>query len=1448
MEKRFKLTVVMLLMMVMLSIVLTTGVFAATETAGKTATEEIGVAYRGHVQNQGNMPKPEGTMVVGPDALGTRGQGLRVEGFWIKLTGDVPEGAGIVYAVHVENEGWMGSVKNGVFAGTTGESQRVEAIKISLVNLPGYSVYYRGHVENRGDIPQAEGEWGWVKDGEELGTTGSGLRLEELQVKIVKTTDLSAYNEALTLVKEADYTPESWKTYQASVKANAVKMGDQQTKVDLATKAIKDAQQKLVAVTKITVYDKAGTFGPKIGLDVIDQDVTIDVTGVVLQNLHIKGNLIIGEGVGEGDVTLNNITVDGETFVRGGGKNSIHINGGDYNKITIQQTSSGQVRIVATDADGLEVVVSEDAGGEDIILEGAFENVQIDAPDVKISTQGETTIKEMVVATGATGSEITLDEKTTVNNMDLNASVDMKGEGTIEKANVNSDGVTFEQAPVKETVAPEVTVPPVVTPPTPPLPPTPPPTPTPTPEPDPPTPPTPPAGPTAEELVLAQFNNATSSEAFVALLNTNALGLDLTGYATLDAIGKNLVGVVLLQVDTFANKAVVQTAVKDAIANAKVDVEARAYMAALEAYAPTFEISEKSIKVTYPNNLTAEQKRILQGLYSDILISFANPLKDGEELELTAHGKTTTLSKDDFNGNEVSLSKLLDITLGAENLVSNNQVEFTITLKDISLIEDHTLVIYPCTTRNSEEFFKASMNGASINISPWFETYEAYSKSVALSSGKSNFNIVHNGGLSAIVQTRLADCHVDTMLSLSRPLEEGELIKVNIDGKIFELTNQIVTAANGNRIRLSELPGVNINDLPLAASHIGSSQIAILEKAVDMPLMFNVQLALTKGDKSPVYVDDDGIALEVFPNAIDHYTNGITLSLDDNKILLDYTGVAALSNEDNETLKDYDADVIIYLNRPLATGEVLKIEALGREVEVNAETQLDGDHTRLRLSGLLSLTLAELQLAIEQNNSFGIALTGSGLISDLFVSANPSLANVNDDHLIQLEILRGMYVKRACIDAYLDSMTVWAYNKKFTITYAGDLTTEENDGIAGYYADEWLYPDRPLTDNETLTLLVDGDEINLDKDNFNIYGIRLSELMQKNRTNEDLASEKSGDYVITVGDYNLDSDIGLIVQPMLEKPDVWPRILTEKTMVLILPADYIGAYTNSVIVNGDFSGAAFTVTYLGGLSQSHQESLADYYSDAIITLDRKLEVGETMTVSAFNQTINVDSTTVTENDGKEIRLSDLLGIELGEAQRAALQTGSFDVTITDRQLNSNLNIVAEAVLVKNDGSILRINKSAYLTVGKILPIQYQTFVDTIGWQDWFSSGQLAGTLGQNHPIKAVQIELPEPSEGGIPADGTIQYRAYMGAKVGDGLGWLDWVNEGEMAGRTDVEECYLDAIQIKLIDMPDYSVQYQVKIIDENDWQPWVGDDQLAGTNGKNQHIEAIRIRIVQNP
>lgn len=402
-----KLTSGLLCVFMVLSVFFSTGVFAATTEADTSAdvtntaaVEDIGVKYWGHVQNKGDMP-----WVNSPTPLGTRGEGLRIEGFAFDLTGSVPAGAKLVYQVHVQNKGWMTPVSSADFAGTRGESLRVESIRISLENLPGYDVYYRGHVQNVGNIPQANGEWGWVKNGADLGTTGSSLRLEEITVKIVKQP------------------------------------------------------------TTTTTYDKAGTFGPTSGSEDVAGDAIINVPGVTLQNLHIKGNLTIGEGVGSGDVTLNNVTVDGDTYVNGGGKNSIHINGGSYNKITVEKTATGEVRIVAIGVDGLEVVISEDATGEAIILEGDFADVTVNAPDVNISTQGDTNIENMNIGEGATGCEVTLAEGTSVGTMVLDSGADVKGKGTIADAQVNADGVKFETAPTKQEVDPSVVTPPVVVPP-----------------------------------------------------------------------------------------------------------------------------------------------------------------------------------------------------------------------------------------------------------------------------------------------------------------------------------------------------------------------------------------------------------------------------------------------------------------------------------------------------------------------------------------------------------------------------------------------------------------------------------------------------------------------------------------------------------------------------------------------------------------------------------------------------------------------------------------------------------------------------------------------------------------------------------------------------------------------------------------------------------------------
>jgi len=527
--------------------VLITLVFLGLPITAWAVDSPVGVAYRGHIQDRGDYPL-DGSWIDSPEIIGTTGQSKRIEGFEIKLTGTVPGGMELRYNVHVQNKGWLYDEddsadwpKDGAYAGTRGNSLRIEAVKIVLTDsegkpVGGYAVQYRGHVQNVGDLPADDSQW--LTDGEQLGTVGSSLRLEALLVQVVKTgqkdADLSDYTallEQLDQLGEADYTAPSWAALQSTITAHPVTVKNSQTEVDAAVAAIQVAYDKLEKktetnlstyadlLTKIeklkqadyteqswvalqavlnknlvtventqaevdavvaaiqlaydklekknvpvepVVYDKVGTYGPKQGSETIVGDVMVAADGVILQNLVIAGSLTISEAVGSGTVTLNNVTVEGDTLVRGGGVHSIKINGGQYRRIIMEKTASGAVRIVATGVDGLEVVIAEDASGEAIILEGTFESVTVNAPNMRVTTQGNTTtIGTMTVGVGAGGSTVTVAAGTTVSDLVLDGKAAVKGQGTVAKATVKVDGVVFDKRPGTYTVAPGVVIPPV---------------------------------------------------------------------------------------------------------------------------------------------------------------------------------------------------------------------------------------------------------------------------------------------------------------------------------------------------------------------------------------------------------------------------------------------------------------------------------------------------------------------------------------------------------------------------------------------------------------------------------------------------------------------------------------------------------------------------------------------------------------------------------------------------------------------------------------------------------------------------------------------------------------------------------------------------------------------------------------------------------------------------
>ena len=64
-----------------------------------------------------------------------------------------------------------------------------------------------------------------------------------------------------------------------------------------------------------------------------DGSCVINTPGAVLSNMKINGCLYLAPGIGEGEVTLDKVSVTGRTFIRGGGPGKITVTGSDLGEL-----------------------------------------------------------------------------------------------------------------------------------------------------------------------------------------------------------------------------------------------------------------------------------------------------------------------------------------------------------------------------------------------------------------------------------------------------------------------------------------------------------------------------------------------------------------------------------------------------------------------------------------------------------------------------------------------------------------------------------------------------------------------------------------------------------------------------------------------------------------------------------------------------------------------------------------------------------------------------------------------------------------------------------------------------------------------------------------------------------------------------------------------------------
>jgi hypothetical protein len=196
-------------------------------------------------------------------------------------------------------------------------------------------------------------------------------------------------------------------------------------------------------------YTSEGTFTENVAGTAV-----IKVPGVILKGMTISENLIIAEGVAQGDATLDTVKIQGELVIRGGGENSIYIIGASKISTVKIIKVGGNLRIVISEGNTIQEI--EVLAGEEIIIAGDVGILEISAPDTTINVNSAN-IGSMLVTGDNTA--IVVSEESRIQNLVASAKVILSGLGTVATVELNSgaDGSSIQTPYTKTFVAPGVT-------------------------------------------------------------------------------------------------------------------------------------------------------------------------------------------------------------------------------------------------------------------------------------------------------------------------------------------------------------------------------------------------------------------------------------------------------------------------------------------------------------------------------------------------------------------------------------------------------------------------------------------------------------------------------------------------------------------------------------------------------------------------------------------------------------------------------------------------------------------------------------------------------------------------------------------------------------------------------------------------------------------------------
>jgi len=181
----------------------------------------------------------------------------------------------------------------------------------------------------------------------------------------------------------------------------------------------------------------------------------------------------------------------------------------------------------------------------------------------------------------------------------------------------------------------------------------------------------------------------------------------------------------------------------------------------------------------------------------------------------------------------------------------------------------------------------------------------------------------------------------------------------------------------------------------------------------------------------------------------------------------------------------------------------------------------------------------------------------------------------------------------------------------------------------------------------------------------------------------------------------------------------------------------------------------------------------------------------------------------------------------------------FDFKLRTKKKEENVMkkiilLILVLVFLLSSFAITPINQS-FAATEDVPSVTYSSYLENIGWEKEFfnKDGKVSGKIDEKLKIEAIKIKLDN-----MPKGSSISYQVHM-----ENEGWKSYVSNGVIAG-TIGKKLKVEAIRIRINGMDEYDVIYRAYVQGKG-WQDWAKNDEIAGTTGKNLKLHAFQIKIV---